>query len=447
MYRSERGLTGALNRVKQFARSGMDSQPYMPVLVSVGGASQSNFVYCCDQSTPFSPSNHSCHPTMSVPSSTAPLSGLWQPQPQLKHLYYGPSCVSQHLLSTLPTPTSRVFIITGSSLATATPLVQRLEALLGPHHAGTFSGIRQHGPAADIDQAFEAVAAHNPPIDTLLSLGGGSPIDSAKTISYRIHATTGTFLTHLTIPTTLSAAECTAGGGYTRPDGVKTGFMAPEMGVTAIFYDPSYAAYTPRPLWLTTGMRALDHAVESMYHPYASEVPWKALSMWAVGVLFADLPRMKEGWEWDAEAATRLMLAAFASSGLKGGNVKGGMGLSHSLGHALGSPYGIPHGVTSCLTLGRVVVMKARGEERDAVQIARLLPVVGGRLSGDVMKDAVEVGERIIKLVESLDLHPGSLSDMGVGEDQIPVIVQRATGGLKEGAVYDAVEQLVKSLF
>lgn len=84
---------------------------------------------------------------------------------------------------------------------------------------------------------------------------------------------TGSYLVHLAIPTTLSAAECTAGGGYTKADGVKTGFIAPEMGVSAIFYDPGCAKYTPTQLWLATGMRTVDHAIETFYHPYASEMP------------------------------------------------------------------------------------------------------------------------------------------------------------------------------
>lgn len=258
------------------------------------------------------------------------------------------------MLSTLPSPSSKAFIITGQSLATKTPLIQELETLLGTHHAGTFSQIKQHGAVADVDAATDLVAKDSN-IDTIISVGGGSPIDAAKTISFRTNEKTGHYLTHLTIPTTLSAAECTAGGGYTKADGVKTGFMAPEMGVKAIFYDPEFARYTPQRLWLATGMRAVDHAVETFYHPFATEMPWKALSMWALGVLFEELPKAKESHPEDEDGMTRLMLAAFASSGLRGKNVKGGMGLSHSLGYALGSPYGIPREYPLLLYSGKTI--------------------------------------------------------------------------------------------
>ena len=277
---------------------------------------------------------------MTTESSSFPLSGLWQPHHHLKYLYYGPSCVQKHLLSTLPLQSSKVFIITGNSIATKTPLLQHLETLLGSHHVGTFSNIKQHTPVAEIDQATEIVASDSS-IDTILSLGGGSPIDAAKGISLRVHERSGVFLTHLTIPTTLGAAECTASGDYTKADGVKTRLGETRLGVTAIFYDPEYAKYTPKRLWLTTGMRVMDHAVESMYQPYATEMPWKVLSMWVVATLFEYLPKSNESHPNDLDTITRLFLAANASLGFRGRNYKG-MGLSHSIGHALGSPYGIP---------------------------------------------------------------------------------------------------------
>ena len=80
-------------------------------------------------------------------------------------------------------------------------------------------------------------------IDTITSIGGGSPIDAAKKISFRMDKKTGSDLIHLAIPTTLSAAECTAGRGYTKADSVKIGFMAPEMGVSAIFRSRLYQRY------------------------------------------------------------------------------------------------------------------------------------------------------------------------------------------------------------
>lgn len=381
------------------------------------------------------------------PTGTNKLQGHWTDNLQLRHLHYGQHCVQNHLPSLLPVEASSVFLITGKSIATKTPLVSQIENILGSRHAATFSDVRQHGPAADVERALDLLS-QSPSASTIISLGGGSPIDTAKTLSYRTHERTGRFLTHLTIPTTLSAAECTAGGGYTKEDGVKIGFMDPGMGVTAILYDPEYAQYTPRTLWLSTGMRALDHAVESYYHPTSSEVPWKALSFWAVTQLFEFLPKAAAAHpEVDPDITVSLFLAAFASSGMKGKHIKGGMGLSHSLGHALGSPYGISHGLTSCLTLAKVVELKARQSEADANQIARLLPATGAAKSGDNRIDAIKFSRQIQSLTHALGVEVGTLESWNVPFDDVSLIVQRATGGMEAGPYVDAVTALVVSLY
>jgi alcohol dehydrogenase class IV len=387
---------------------------------------------------------------MLVPSSSNPLTGLWSPQAHLKHVFYGSGCVKEHLLSLLPADESKVWVITGNSLATGTPVVAQVVSLLGSRHAGTTSFVRQHGPQEDIDKAW-AEMSKDGSIKVVISIGGGSPIDTAKTLSFRKYEQTGQFFTHLTIPTTLSAAECTAGGGYTGPDGVKVGFMNPGMGVTAILYDPLFARHTPAELWLASGVRALDHAVECMYHPYASEMPWKALSLWAIGVIFSELPNCKDDASFKNgerdDSIIKLFLAAYASSGLKGGNFTGGMGLSHALGHALGSPYNIPHGITSCLTLHRVVELKVLADVAARSQILRILPALGRQPSGDDERDGLTVAACIEALVRDLGVDRRNLAERGVADDQISIIYQRSTRGIKDEKMLEGVKSLVEALF
>lgn len=375
-------------------------------------------------------------------STEHPLSGLWKPT-HLQRLYYGPSSVQQHLKACLPSSNSKAFIITGSSLATKTPFIKQIEELLTKeHHAGTFSGIKQHAPVAQLDQATDAVGKDSS-IDTVISVGGGSPIDSAKAISYRLREKTGKFLYHIAIPTTLSAAECTFNAGYTRGDGVKVSVADPELTPHVIIYDSRLAVETPQKLWLSTGIRSLDHAVEILYHPTATEVPAKQLVLTAIGGLFKYLPKSKVE-PTNEEYITRLQLASFSSLFPLGTNVKGGLGLSHTLGYALGSPYSIPHGITSCLTLGKVVKLKAEKPE-EAEQIARALPFIGQASSGDSKQDAIKVGDAIEQLVRNLGLE-SSLKQYGIGKDQAPNITKMATRGQEEGPMYDQVLGIVNTL-
>ncbi|KAJ4291644.1 hypothetical protein N0V90_009539 [Kalmusia sp. IMI 367209] len=371
-----------------------------------------------------------------------PTRGLWQPT-QLQRLYYGPETVGTHLLECLSSKSSKAFIITGNSLATKTPLVKQVEELLGPQHAGTFSKIGEHAPVAQLDEASKLVEGDTH-VDTVVSIGGGSPIDSAKAISHRVHEKSGKWLFHIAIPTTLSASECTMMAGYTQADGVKTGVRAPELVPNVVLYDAGFAKYTPERLWLSTGLRALDHAVELLYHPTAAEMPARWTCLQAAGTLFSHLPKYKKD-PGNEDTITQLQLAAFASLGFLGTNIKGGLGLSHGLGYALGSPYGIPHGITSCLTLGHVVKLKAE-DKGAAEQIARLLPFIGETRSGNDREDAEKVGDGILRLVKELGLDT-DLKNYQVGQDQISVITKRASGQDEGGPLYKKVETLVTGLF
>ncbi|KAF4303500.1 Alcohol dehydrogenase iron-type [Botryosphaeria dothidea] len=375
-------------------------------------------------------------------ATTNPLSGLWKPT-HLRALWYGPDSVNNHLLKSLPKETSKAFIVTGSSLATKTPLISKIEELLGPiRHAGTFANIKQHAPVAHLDEATDAVIK-DPSIDTIISVGGGSPIDSCKAISYRLNEKAGKFLFHITIPTTLSAAECSPNAGYTQEDGTKTGVAHPELAPHVIFYDSKFALETPPKLWMSTGLRALDHALELLYHPTATEVPAKDMCLSAASRLFSGLSKYKVDPK-NEDNITQLQLASFASLGFLGLNVKGPLGLSHTLGYALGSPYSIPHGVTSCLTLGHVVKLKAQ-EPEAASQIARLAPFIGLPRTENDQQDAVKVGDAILELVKLLGLST-TLKEYNVGEDQVPIIVKRATRQ-EQGEIYDKVANLVKTLY
>jgi alcohol dehydrogenase class IV len=385
-------------------------------------------------------------------SAQPPFAGTYEPQ-GLKKLLYGSGVVKEQLVSCLPGPSSKAFIVTGNSLSTKTPLVRELQEVLTPErHAGTFAGIQQHNPEGPLQQALAQVKGDTN-IDTIISVGGGSPIDAAKSIIYNIGtAEAGRWLTHIAIPTTLGAAECTFFGGTTMADGMKKGIRHPDVIPHYILYDSHFGLYTPPHLFMSTGIRALDHAVELQYHPSAT---WlcRVMCLRAISTLFDLLPKYKANPK-DEDTIVRLFLAAYASLGLVGQNIKGSLGLSHTVGYSLGSPYGIPHGVTSCLTLGPIVKLKARFEKDDAKQIAAILPAIGGIESNDLIHDCELVGDKIIRLVSDLGLST-TLTQWKVDRDQVAVICARATGVWMPGESkqekepgYDAaVRAVIESLY
>lgn len=64
------------------------------------------------------------------------------------------------------------------------------------------------------------------------------------------------------VPTTLSVAETTPSAGVTNEQGQKVGTTKPDISGDAIIYDGAVLRYTPLKLALSSGMRAVDHAIE-----------------------------------------------------------------------------------------------------------------------------------------------------------------------------------------
>ncbi|XPS93677.1 hypothetical protein M3J09_003020 [Ascochyta lentis] len=337
---------------------------------------------------------------------------------------------------------TKAFVVTGRSLYEKTPVIKNVEKLLDQMHGGTFYKIGQHAPIQLIREATALMSKSG--CDIIISVGGGSPIDSAKAIAHNIHQETEKWVPTIAVPTTLSVAETTQNAGFTTDEGHKIAVSDPEQVPKAVIYDGENALYTPMNLWLSTGMRALDHAVELMYHPLASEVPTKRLCLEAIKDLFTYLPQSKSNPD-DAEVRTKLFLACYAS--LFPFLFSGGVGLSHSIGHAIGATYAIPHGITSCLSLAPVVRLKANNPS-EAQQIARIMPYINKQGTGDSSKDAQVVADAIADLVEQLGLKTTLTAyNVPTGEEEEDAIASRALHGNKDHKDFTNLKQIIKSLY
>jgi len=117
-----------------------------------------------------------------------------------------------------------------------------------------------------------------------------------------------------------------------------------------VFYDAELAVRTPLPLWLATGIRAIDHGVETLLaageHPLPDAAALDGLRRLRRGLLAVKANAA------DLSARTECQLGAWHTYLLPGPAARG---LSHTLGKRLGSRHDIPHGVTSCLLLPHVL--------------------------------------------------------------------------------------------
>src|SRR5437016_8664291 len=182
-----------------------------------------------------------------------------------------------------------------------------------------------------IRQAATAVGESK--ADTLISLGGGSPIDSTKIIvkelsqDFRRPA-----IPHIAVPTTLSAADFSHIAGMTDEKlNRKTGFRDLRMVPRSVFLDPELTLPTPDWLWASSGIRSLDHAVDAVYSP--NHQPYvDTLALEAISLLFQNL-KLSTGDPADLKSRLKCQLAAWMSFA---GVVSVGTGLSHSIGRVIG---------------------------------------------------------------------------------------------------------------
>ena len=92
------------------------------------------------------------------------------------------------------------------------------------------------------------------------------------------------------VPTTLSAGEFTPGGGVTdEATRVKRRVADARLQHRTVIYDPELCLNTPDWLWVATGMRALDHAIEGIYSTRAQPFT-DALGAEAIRLMMAHLP-------------------------------------------------------------------------------------------------------------------------------------------------------------
>jgi alcohol dehydrogenase class IV len=212
--------------------------------------------------------------------------------------------------------------------------------------------------------------------------------------------------TQVAVPTTLSGAEWAHLVGVTdEAAGRKSGFTDPKTVPPVVILDAEATLYTPEKLWLSTGIRALDHAIEGFLaqgeHPIED-----VLGLEGAERLMEYLPRSKEAPE-DVGMRHELQLAAWMAYF---GPYNTPMGLSHGLGRRIGASYDVPHGYTSCITLAPTLqVTRDRIPEERWERLARAL---GG-----------DHGERVASLVEKLEL-PSTLREVGVPEEDVDAIAE-----------------------
>jgi len=334
---------------------------------------------------------------------------------------------------------SRAVIATNASLSGEGGLSATIGEILGDGLMNVVSGIRAGSPREDVMRVAGALRSTG--IEVVIAIGGGSVIDTVKAARIcltnnvrdvddldRLRTVTTAASPRpylIAIPTTLSGAEFTQFAGVTDlRTGAKDAFQHQDLAPDAVILDPEMTMATPEALWASTGLRALDHAIETWCAraptPYSD-----ATSLQAFRELTRWLPETKKRPE---DRGARLSCQVGSWMAIQGAAVGVSHGASHGVGHALGAVTGMDHGVTSAIMLPHVLRYNLpESRERQGV-LTQLIGRAGAPLADIVAAIVVELGL------------PTRLRDAGVSRTQLPAIAKAALANPRVKANIRAID-------
>ena len=328
-----------------------------------------------------------------------------------------------------------------------TGLIEKAEAGLadgGLESAGIFDQVPQDS-GTDVVEAC-ARAAGEAGADSLVAVGGGSVMDTAK-VANAIYVHGGTVLDYEGIytlpreegiegaPLPLKPLACvptTAGTGSEVSFGavIKDAEQGAKISLgdfpffpRLAILDPEATRTLPPAIAAATGMDALTHAIEG----YTS-TEWTphgdAFAIGALRLIRDNLPRAVE--DPANEQARGNMLVAAAMAIVPGAAANVALGATHSMSHPAGARHGVPHGVANAINLPHVIRFNA-ADEATAGRYRELAALLGAEEGGS----GPEVGEALASWVGELTARlglPQRLSEVGVPEAGIPELVEGAMG-------------------
>lgn len=360
----------------------------------------------------------------------------------------------------------RAFLVSGSRTLERTGVIDQLVGLLDTAGLDVlgFPVDSREPEVRDVDQLVSALRALNPtPTDIVIAIGGGSTIDLAKAAAAlatnRQGESVEEFLEgvgrglQITIPPLdLIAVPSTAGTGAeatknavissnsdssnasVRPykKSLRSDLMVPRL----VIVDPELTVSLPATTTAYTGMDAITQLIESYISRKAAPLPSALcrqglqLAIPALAAAVADGSR-REPREAMAHAAL-LSGMALANSGL---------GLAHGVAAALGVTCQVPHGL-ACAMLLPVALRFNREVSR--TQLAELEAMLNPASLGD-SQAADQFIDRIEQLCREVRI-PARLRDIGVRQDQLPLLIPGSRGNSMSCNPRDVSDEELRNL-
>ncbi len=295
-----------------------------------------------------------------------------------------------------------------------------------------FDGVVPNPDIKLVDDAARIYTAEG--CDGLIGFGGGSPMDTAKSIGVvAVHG--GSILDFewadpqpivqripplVCVPTTAgTGSEVTLWAVITDPKRkIKynvggTGLIAAHVALI----DPRLTLGLPARITAGTGMDALTHAIECYTCGYAQ--PWPdAVALWAIETVGQWL-RLAYAQGHNEEARYKMSMAAMLAGMSYGTESAGAV---HAMSQTAGGVYNLPHGELTASLLAPVMAFNYMGEPHKYARIAQAL---GENIWELTVWEAAELAVDAVARLSD-DLNIPTLPEMGIPEEDIPMLAQLA---------------------
>ncbi len=325
----------------------------------------------------------------------------------------------------------KVLLVTDKILRNNTDIIKRIEGVLqeAKKEYVIFDEVKPDSECEIVDKAYSLAKSHG--VDGLLSVGGGSSIDTAKAVAIlyekggKIREHSGVFILqkptipHVSVPTTAGTGSEVSHVAVIKDEkeGRKLIYVDYYIMPSVAILDPTLTLSMPRSTTAYTGMDALTHCIESIHSTENNPIS-DAFGMHGIRLIKENLPRVMENPE-DISARQNMQVAA-----LMGGAAftNAQVGVVHAIAHSLGAIYGIPHGLANSLIL-------PYGMRFNLPECPRykLVAEAFGISEADPMKAGEKAIWAVVDFIKKLGL-PLTLKEVGVKKDDFPKIAELAIG-------------------
>jgi alcohol dehydrogenase len=291
-----------------------------------------------------------------------------------------------------------------------------------------FDEIEPNPRDSTVQRGYEVALANGS--DSLVAIGGGSSMDTAKAI--------GVLLTHggsirdyeglgkvekpicdlVAIPTTVgTGSEVTFWSVITDTERhFKMSIGSPLIAAKVALVDPDLVESLPPSIVASTGMDALTHAVEG-YTCTLAEPITDACGIYAIRMIAENIRKAVQ--ENDKEAKANLLLGSLIAGICFGNSDIAGV---HCMGEALGGLYDTPHGVAMAILLPYVMEYNYVSDYGKFAEMARAL---GADTEGLTEESAAYASVLAVRRL-SQDLKIPTLVELGVKAEDLPELAKRS---------------------